>query len=175
MKEFLKVIAAAGGMAAFIACPVLPFALYPFVHLGKNTSEYSKKRERERLLKSLLKNDLVSIEGDRVKITEKGGLSLDFQRLNEIDTKRKGAWDGKWRLVVFDVPEEKRIAREYFRSFLKRVGFHLLQKSVFICPYVCEKEVREAAEILGIWDYISLMRVDRIDKEEELLGAFKLY
>ena len=43
-----------------------------------------------------------------------------------IDTmvvKRPGFWDGKWRVVVFDIPERNKNARNALRQKLKDLGF----------------------------------------------------
>jgi phenylacetic acid degradation operon negative regulatory protein len=43
-------------------------------------------------------------------------------------------WDGRWRLVLFDVPESRRVARDRLRRFLQSRGFGYLQNSVWITP-----------------------------------------
>lgn len=44
-------------------------------------------------------------------------------------------WDGLWRMVVFDVPEIERKARDQLRRTLKTGGFGYLQHSVWISPH----------------------------------------
>ncbi len=44
------------------------------------------------------------------------------------------AWDGRWRLVLFDVPEPQRALRLKLRKTLRKLGFGYLQKSVWISP-----------------------------------------
>ena len=55
--------------------------------------------------------------------------------------KEKIKWDKKWRIVMFDLNNNKTIQRNAIRVFLKRCGFILMQKSVWIYPYDCGKEV----------------------------------
>ncbi len=43
-------------------------------------------------------------------------------------------WDGRWRLVLFDVPEASRGARNKLRRYLQERGFGYLQNSVWITP-----------------------------------------
>ncbi|MDP3733489.1 MAG: CRISPR-associated endonuclease Cas2, partial [Candidatus Daviesbacteria bacterium] len=52
-------------------------------------------------------------------------------------------WDKKWRVVVFDIEEEDRQARERFRGKLKELGFGMLQESVFISPYDITQDFTE--------------------------------
>jgi len=55
------------------------------------------------------------------------------------------AWDGQWRLVLFDVPTGQDAQRERLRRYLRDKGFGYLQKSVWISPYPLEEE----RQILG--------------------------
>ena len=44
-------------------------------------------------------------------------------------------WSGAWLVVVFDIPEKQRGARNVFRSYLKANKFGKFQESVWISPY----------------------------------------
>jgi len=50
-------------------------------------------------------------------------------------------WDGVWRIVFFDLKNEKNTERNAVRLMLKRCGFVLLQKSVWVYPYDCSSEI----------------------------------
>jgi DNA-binding transcriptional regulator PaaX len=50
-------------------------------------------------------------------------------------------WDQKWRMVIFDVPERRRTARNQLRAMLASVGFVQLQGSVWVYPYDSEDVV----------------------------------
>lgn len=50
------------------------------------------------------------------------------------------AWDGRWRLVLFDIPEERRRERQNLRRYLRRRGFGCLQNSVWVTPHPVEQE-----------------------------------
>ena len=43
-------------------------------------------------------------------------------------------WDGRWRMVLFDLPEAEASARVRLRRFLQGCGFGFLQNSVWISP-----------------------------------------
>lgn len=43
-------------------------------------------------------------------------------------------WDGKWRMILFDLPETQRSLRNEFRRMLRNAGFGGLQGSVWISP-----------------------------------------
>lgn len=57
-------------------------------------------------------------------------------------------WDGKWRIVTFDIPEKLRKNRDQIRYELREAGFVLLHKSVWVTPYPCE-------------EFVALLKADR--------------
>lgn len=106
--------------------------------------------------------------------TRKGREWIRENQLTYFKTRFK-KWDKKWRIVIFDIPQEKSLARQKFRRRLKTLGFHPIQKSVYIFPYPCEEEVGLVAEKLEISDYIDLFIAEFPGfKEKELLKFFDL-
>lgn len=43
-------------------------------------------------------------------------------------------------IVIFDIPEEKRTFRNFIRRLLKNMDFTMLQRSVFITPYILPED-----------------------------------
>lgn len=67
-----------------------------------------------------------------VRLTEKG---MDACRLGvDPEARWNREWDGKWRMVIFDVPEVDRRIRARMRRRLATEGFGWLQQSVWIAP-----------------------------------------
>lgn len=52
------------------------------------------------------------------------------------------AWDGRWRLVIFDIPRERNAERAWLRRHLRSRNFGYLQNSVWITPDSVEAEQR---------------------------------
>lgn len=52
------------------------------------------------------------------------------------------AWDGHWRLVIFDIPNGQNAEREWLRRYLRGRDFGCLQNSVWIAPDPVEEERR---------------------------------
>ncbi len=50
------------------------------------------------------------------------------------------SWDGKWRVVLFDVPTKHNVQREQLRRYLRGKGFGCLQHSVWITPDPLDEE-----------------------------------
>lgn len=72
-----------------------------------------------------------------IRVTEKGRRSLARRQLRGCAVERPKRWDGRWRIVMFDVPETNRPNRERLRTTLRAFGFTPLQRSVWLYPYDC--------------------------------------
>src|SRR3989338_10920333 len=58
-------------------------------------------------------------------------------------------WDGRWRIVMFDVAEVQKRKRDYLREKLKELGFGMLQEYVFLSPHDVIKDFSEYVESIG--------------------------
>lgn len=85
-------------------------------------------------------------------------------RLTSIGTKRmvrefplyylqNKAWDKKWRIVLFDIPEKERWKRDNLRAKLKELGFGMIQMSVWMSPHPFEDDVRAFLKAKGLENY----------------------
>lgn len=67
----------------------------------------------------------------RLSATGKNRVMARFPKLSPVSA----AWDGFWRVVIFDIPENKRKDRDALRRRLIRMGFGRLQDSVYLSYY----------------------------------------
>jgi len=131
-------------------------------------------RDLKRLQERKLINYKELTNGDiHIILTRKRGkkyeMIFNYDNL-KLDKSKK--WDGKWRLVIFDIPHAKKRAREAFRIKLQQLGFYSLQKSVFIIPYECEKEIEFVCEALDIRRYVLMLYVSSFEGEEKFRYHF---
>ena len=61
------------------------------------------------------------------------GLNIAEILMFKLDKKRR--WDRRWRILIFDIPEDRKKYREFLRIKLRELGFCQLQKSVWATPY----------------------------------------
>ena len=95
-------------------------------------------------------------------------------KIDELKIEKPKQWDGKWRVVIFGIPEEKRLARDVLRNKLKELGFYCLQKSVFVHPFECQREIELIKRVYEIEPYVCYMKADFVDREARLRRHFKL-
>jgi CRISPR/Cas system-associated endoribonuclease Cas2 len=111
---------------------------------------------------------------DTFVLSDKGRKRVLRFDIRTIEIPHPQTWDGKWRLVLYDVPEEVRLLRAELSGVLKRLGFYELQKSVFIHPYECVDQVDFVIEAYDAREYVRHMVVERIDDSAPLIKHFKL-
>lgn len=132
----------------------------------------------ERMVNKLYRQGIVEIkdmEGKSVvSITKKGRVEVLKYDLGQLTISKPQKWDGKWRLVIFDISNKNKKSRDIVRNKLKVMGFYKFQESVFIYPYPCEKEIQYMREVLEIPHDLKLIRADRIENERELRSIFNL-
>lgn len=146
----------------------IPKALRDFdkEHLHKLVKEF----HHERLVDYKENNDgTVSI----ILTADGKSHSLRYS-LDNLEIPVPSHWDKKWRLVLFDIPEKKRKGRDALRLKLRELGFYEWQKSAFIYPYPCEKEINFVVEVFDIRSYVRYAELSSLTNEAELKIKFKL-
>ena len=105
----------------------------------------------------------VSLEGKQV---------LQKYSYKNLKINRPTKWDGKWRIIVFDVPEKLRASRDLLRNKISQMGFYQIQKSVYTYPFECSKEIVFLSEQLLISKYVLIMISDIIQGEQDIIENF---
>lgn len=113
-------------------------------------------------------------DGREVRITDKGKTEVIKYRLGELNLIKPEKWDGKWRLVIFDVDENMRNKRDELRRWLVKLGLRLMQKSVWIYPYPLEEQIKFLREILATPHAVKLVTAEKIDNDHDLREWFDL-
>lgn len=102
--------------------------------------------------------DFTSDEQLIVKLTDTGREKAMLASLQQDDS----PWDRKWRIVIFDIPEKRRVARNVLRYRLKQWGFKPWQQSVWVTKKNCTKPLREYIKKIGISDWVKVIESDNI-------------
>lgn len=136
---------------------------------GKNYASY--KSSVYQLKRRGLVN-IISKDGKKfLKLTAKGGLEV---LLAKAKISNPGKWDGKWRLVIFDIPEDAKNERGRLRDLLKKNNFYKLQASVYINPYSLNREAIAYLKQTGLIKFIRLLKVEELDDDKDLRKKFDL-
>jgi len=107
-------------------------------------------------------------------LTRRGRQKALIYKLDEISVPKMQKWDGKWRIILFDIPEKHKKARDALTRTLKRMDFYQFQKSVFIHPFECRSEVDFVTNFFGISLYVKILIAESIDGEGKIRKNFNL-
>lgn len=118
---------------------------YGITELNKSSLAQALKRLREKGLIDFISNDKLAY-----KLTDQGKQKAVWESIVISDE----PWDGKWRLVIFDIPEKRRQARNLLRNSLKKWGFTPWQQSLWVTKKNCTKPLREFIKSVGIEDWV---------------------
>lgn len=144
-KTILTGLLVSGGLAIAATSP------YFTQSLSKDFKKYFKYRSRKQRKKIYdtfyrLKRDghlNFDYKGMQlyVSLTEEGKKKAGKYQIDDLEIKKPKKWDGKWRVLIFDIKNKDKIKREALRGKIKELGLYPLQKSVWVCPYEFEKEI----------------------------------
>lgn len=173
----LKLVGAGVFLAGSIAIPTLPQALKPFISDQDEREAWKRfnipylKRTLDRLEKQKLVKTEVKENVQIVEVTEAGKRKILKYALDTLQIKKPKFWDGKWRLISYDVPGDSKGLRELFRNYLRAWGFYPLHESVFLHAYPCENEIEFLKEYLAIGKYVRIFIVSKIEYD----GPFRKF
>ncbi|MBI4059423.1 hypothetical protein HY404_04265 [Candidatus Microgenomates bacterium] len=111
-------------------------------------------------IRRLRQRGLIAQESKRAeKIILK--LTKDGRKLTRFLKDEKSNWDGRWRVVIFDIPEDKKRVRNILRWRLKTWGFVCWQKSVWATKRNIEKPLREFVKELEVEEWVQVLVAER--------------
>ena len=176
VKDVLILLGAGSFLAASLIMPGLPIVLKPILEENKRreTAEWEKYNlpRLKTLIKRLEAQKIVTITDEGVKITEKGSLKILKYNLEDMEISRKR--DGKWRVIIYDISNLKKYQRDLFRSTIEKLHFLRLQESVYITPFVCDKEIEFLRQMFDVGKEVLLLKVKEIENEEAYRKYFKI-
>jgi len=109
-------------------------------------------------------------KGNKLYVTPKGRVKIIKSILKNKKSQElnKQKWDGKWRGIIFDIPELSKRERNLLRRELKWISFRELQKSIWIYPFDIERELRA---LLKLWKVdlegdIRFILIEKMDDQD---------
>ncbi len=168
--QVLTYLLAAKSLAGDVfSYPSLQKAVYP------EYNQYRRNQNFDALLRRLLKQGWIKTEYKEAKqiisLTHKGELESLVKNMH-LDAPPK-SWDGKWRIVMFDIPEGARNIRNKLRYMLQTVGYKALQASVYVYPYPLSTAGLTYLKQSGLMRYIRIIKAD-FEDDADLRRLFKL-
>lgn len=170
-KIILQTVAFAGVISVGL---VAPNVLGAMAKLGlipvRRQGEYVRSARNRLVVAGML-----SYEGKHLRLTQKGEAHLRKLQLDDFKFNKPKRWDGKWRVIIFDIPEGKRRVRQLIRHTLRTIGFYRLQDSVWIFPYDCEDLIVLLKADFKIGRDVLYMIVETLEYDVPIRNHFGLH
>lgn len=174
-KDILRILAGVGTIGAIF---VFPGAAPVLGSLFLGQKQYGRWQTKQ-VISQLGKRKYAEIEylNDgrvRVKITKAGMTKALTYELENMRLNIPKKWDGKWRVIIFDIPKKYNRVRDLFRMRLKQLGLYKLQESVYVSPYPCFREIEFLRELYGVSFTVEYLLVERLENDQYLRDRFEL-
>lgn len=172
-KIVLGVLGVAGLLAVAL---VAPNVVQLFDFQGKK-KRFPRQQFRNAIHR-LEKKGYIRCVGERnawqFELTKAGKALLEKCRIEDLKIQKPPQWDGKWRMVMFDIPENFRKARNALRDRLRYLGFHALNLSVWVHPHECKDEINAIVAYYDVGKYVRYARMDYFDGMDKAQRRFGL-
>ena len=143
-------------------------------HIAEHVASDSPQKARyavNRSIKGLLHAGYVaehhSGQKSYIRLTSGGKKKAHSAKLDADNVLVNPVWDGKWRIVLLDFPENRKDERDGIRYLLKKAGFCMLKNSAWISPYPFEHLFMNIKKDLGLSSEIMIFVTDTLDPQTE--------
>lgn len=177
-KSILGSLYLAGGVSVALLAPNAFQALKyidPEFSKRKTPRSSSLKRSLQRLKDDGFVETRTSKNGKPyLALTDQGRKAVLLMEERQLLPEKQPKWDGKWRVLVFDVDEGKRYQRDRLRRTLINLGFTQLQRSVWVYPYPCEELIDLLKRDFQIMKEVVYMIADQMENDAWLREHYGL-
>lgn len=184
-KEILYLLGLGTLLTASILMPGLAVAGNAIIRAKRKHDYLNSQKEWKKFNLILLKRNLKRLQEQKVveiikendqeiiKLTNKGRTKYLRFKLEELSLKGK-SWDGKWRLVIYDISKFKKLNQNNFRTIIKTIRFYPLQKSVYLTPYECKEEINYLREYFDLGTEVIYLEINKLENEQFYRDYFGL-
>ena len=174
-KKILLLLA--GGVGLAIAGS--PKAYFGVIKSVSNEWEKINEQSLKRSIRALYQSKLIEEKENEngsvtLVLSDAGKKKVLTYDIDTLSIQKLEKWDGKWRMVLFDIPNSKKKEREILRATLKRIGFAKYQESVFVLPYECKKEFDYIVEFYNLRPHVRLVEAVSFDDDLKFKNDFGL-
>ena len=169
-KIILQTVIAAGVLSVAMVAPNVLIAL-------DKLRIIPNRREKEYISSSaskLARRGLLYFDGRTYQPTSEGEKMLRRWVFSDFKLKKPKRWDGKWRVMIFDIPEKKRKIRNNITALFRMADIYRLQDSVWIYPHDCEDIITLLKTDFGVGKYLLYMIVEELENDKYLRNWFDL-
>ena len=171
-RDFKYAILTLAKTSALVGITVMaPYVPQALQKMGLLPNALQSRSTIGRARRLLLEKGLLSKKDGKLQLTNKGSSVLAILE-SQYSIKKPSRWDGRWRVLIFDVPEYRKAVRDKIRRTLMHIGFVRLQDSVWVYPYDCEDLITLLKADFKIGKDVIYMIVDELEGDARLRREF---
>jgi DNA-binding transcriptional regulator PaaX len=133
--------------------------------VGGGNPAYALTRSLKGLREQGLIENVSSGQNDYARLTKEGKKKATSLKIQGESSVLDPRWDGKWRIILLDLPESRKSERESLRYLLKKAGFVALKNSAWISPYPFENIFIDIKNELSLTTELMIIVTEFIDEE----------
>jgi DNA-binding transcriptional regulator PaaX len=160
-KKILRVL----GEKSAISLPELIDRINP--EECSQSSKYALTRSLKGLRDAGFIEQIPSSQNEYARLTKEGRKKMNSLKLDNNTTLVNTSWDGFWRIILLDLPENRKAERESLRYLLKKAGFICLKNSAWISPFPYEHLFTNIKKDLGLTTEMMIIVTEFIDEESK--------
>ena len=171
----LRFTVTSGAIAAGLLIPNLLIGLEkPLDVFWKHLDKRERERELRRVVSYMKSNQLLRGDYEHgLQVTDKGRQRLEDSDFETLVVKPRQKWDGIWRLVIYDIPEEHKQGRNALASKLNELGFYQLQRSTWLHLFPCRQVIESITTRYKIDRYVSYIKTMHIDNQKPIILRYQ--
>mgnify|MGYP000162017091 CR=1 FL=1 len=172
----LRLIAIGGlTFAALLAPNTLQMMDKPLQRYFSTLDKRARERELRRISRYLREKKLVAENYEYgLELTAKARKRLAKNDITQLTIPTPAKWDKLWRVIFYDIPEDRRKNRNTLAFKLRQLGCYQLQRSVWVHPYPCHDVIATIAQAYQVESYITLIEANSIANQKQLIKKFPI-
>ncbi len=178
LKKILLLLAGGAALATAIAMPGTARLFRTFLPEKSDWEDWKmfNKKYLRQTIGRLAREKVVTIKEEKdyaiVEITEKGRKKVLQFAVESLTIEKPNRWDGKWRLVAYDIWSGRKVLRDRLQGILKGAGFYPLQESLYLHAYPCEQQIEFLRSYLDVEGEVRLIIAEKIENDSPFRTYF---
>lgn len=130
----------------------------------KKYRKQNNKIKFHQLIYYLKKNNYIKVKNLQNKqaiMITKEGLNKVLRASFKIEGRAKRK-DGKWIMLIFDIPQKYKKSRNLLTSVLHNLGYKMFQQSVWITPYDVSEKTEKLLQFYLLDDFIKIFLIEKV-------------
>src|SRR3989344_6448063 len=140
----------------------------PSLHDDLGDDKYAITRSLKGLREAGLIESIYSGQNDYARLTKEGKKKMHSLMLEGDTSLVNTVWDGFWRIIILDIPEERKSERESLRYLLKKANFVCVKNTAWISHLPYEHLFENIKKDLGLTTELMIIVTDNLDSETRL-------